>query len=118
MRLIYIILGFISLGLGIVGIVLPLLPTTPFLLLTFYFFAKGSERFHRWFIHTKIYHRYLANFVETKSMKRKDKWRLMIFVDILLLITILLINQWMITIGIILIAAVKYVYFFTQIKTI
>lgn len=47
---IYISLGFISLGLGILGSVLPILPTTPFVLLSAYLFSKSSDRWYQWLI--------------------------------------------------------------------
>lgn len=50
MRFLWVICGLIALGLGIVGIALPLLPTVPFLLLAAFFFARSSERLHNWLI--------------------------------------------------------------------
>ncbi len=49
-RFFWLIGGFLSLAAGIVGIVLPLLPTTPFLLLAAYCFARGSQRLHDWLV--------------------------------------------------------------------
>lgn len=54
-KIVYLFLAFFFLALGIVGIALPVLPTTPFLLLASYFFTKGSDRFNRWFMSTNIY---------------------------------------------------------------
>lgn len=62
MKIIYVILGFVSMGLGIAGSFLPGLPTVPFLLLASFFFARDSEKFHRWFTQTKIYKNYLEDF--------------------------------------------------------
>ncbi|MFY0681988.1 MAG: YbaN family protein [Thalassovita sp.] len=50
MRYIWATLGLISLGLGLIGVVLPLLPTVPFMLLAAFFFARSSERLHNWLI--------------------------------------------------------------------
>ena len=50
MRFIYAGLGFICVALALVGVVLPLLPTVPFLLLATFFFANSSERLHGWII--------------------------------------------------------------------
>ena len=49
-RALWLGVGSLSLVAGVIGIVLPLLPTTPFLLLTAFCYARGSERLHRWLI--------------------------------------------------------------------
>ena len=72
-RILWIILGFIALGLGTVGIALPILPTVPFYLATVFCFAKSSKRLHDWFIGTSLYKKHLESFVEHKAMTRKTK---------------------------------------------
>lgn len=67
------LLGLICVGLGIVGIALPILPTTPLFLAAACLFAKGSERFHRWFLGTKLYKRYIEQAFINRSMDRKSK---------------------------------------------
>ena len=68
MKTICIILGTISLGLGILGIFLPLLPTTPFLLLTAALYFKGSPRLYQWLLNHKYFGTYIRNFRENKAI--------------------------------------------------
>lgn len=58
-RYLYVVLGLITLSLGLLGIVTPGLPTTPFILLTAFFFAKGSPRLHHRLLNHKLTGRYL-----------------------------------------------------------
>ena len=118
MKVVLIILGFISMGIGIVGIVTPILPTTPFLLLASFFFAKGSKRFHDWFISTKIYKKYLESFVQSKAMTLKNKLTILLPVSLMLIITFIFVNNLHARIVLVILFIGKYLYFFTQIKTI
>lgn len=118
MKVVLIILGFISMGIGIVGIVVPILPTTPFLLLASFFFAKGSKRFHDWFISTKIYKKYLESFVQSKAMTLKNKLTILLPVSLMLIITFIFVNNLHARIVLVILFIGKYLYFFTQIKTI
>lgn len=118
MKVVLIILGFISMGMGIVGIVTPILPTTPFLLLASFFFAKGSKRFHDWFISTKIYKKYLESFVKSKAMTLKNKFTILFPVSCMLIITFIFVNNLHARIVLVILFIGKYLYFFTQIRTI
>lgn len=118
MKVVLIILGFISMGIGIVGIVTPILPTTPFLLLASFFFAKGSKRFHDWFISTKIYKKYLESFVKSKAMTLKNKFTILFPVSCMLIITFIFVNNLYARLVLVILFIGKYLYFFTQIKTI
>lgn len=91
-KALYILLGCISLGLGAVGAVLPLLPSFPFLLLAAFCFARSSEKLHRWFIGTKLYKNNLESYVAGKGMTRKTKIRIMVTVTLLMAIGFIMMN--------------------------
>ncbi len=65
--------GVVCVGLGAVGVVLPGLPTTPFLLLAAFCFSRSSERFHRWLLGHRWLGPYIRNFEEGRGMTRRDK---------------------------------------------
>ncbi len=72
-RWILIIIGSFFTGLGILGIFLPLLPTTPFLLLAAACYIRSSERFYNWLINNKWLRNYIKNYLEGKGVSLKVK---------------------------------------------
>lgn len=113
-----VIIGLLSLGLGLIGVILPVLPTTPFLLLASVCFVKGSDRFDRWFKGTKLYKKHLETFVESKKMTLKQKWTILLFADIMLMFPIVLIDSLHMRLFLILLILCKFYYFFFKIETI
>ena len=85
-KTLYFIGGTISLILGIIGIVLPILPTTPFLLLAAACYARSSEKFYNWLLNNRILGSYIRNYIEGRGMPIKVK----IFTISMLWITILI----------------------------
>ena len=117
-KIIFVIAGFIFLLLGIIGIVLPILPTVPFLLLTSYCFARGSSKFETWFKSSKIYKKYLESFIINKSMTLKQKIYTSTFADIMIAFPLIILNNLYIKLFLIIIIIFKYYYFIFKIKTI
>ncbi len=76
-KVLLIILGFIGVGLGVVGAILPLIPAFPFLLLAAVCFGKSSERLDNWFKGTKLYKNNLESYVSGRGMTKKTKIRVM-----------------------------------------
>jgi hypothetical protein len=68
-----IVAGTLSLGFGIVGIFIPLLPTTPFLLLAAYCYARSSKRLYAWLMNNKWFGSYIRNYYEGKGIPLKAK---------------------------------------------
>jgi len=117
-KILWIVIGFISMGLGMTGVVLPVLPTTPFLLLASFCLAKGSERFHRWFIETKLYQKHLDSFVRNRAMTLKTKFCILLPVSVMLIFALVAMSNIYGRIFITFLIIFKYVYFFTRIATI
>ena len=72
-RALLIIAGTISLTLGAIGIVLPILPTTPFLLLAAACYLRSSERMHKWLLSNRWFGEYIRNYQEGKGIPLKTK---------------------------------------------
>jgi uncharacterized membrane protein YbaN (DUF454 family) len=65
--------GTLSTGLGIVGVFIPILPTTPFLLLAAACYMRSSERFYQWLINNRIFGAYVRNYIEGRGMPIRIK---------------------------------------------
>ena len=91
-KILYIVIGCVSLGIGAVGAVLPLLPAFPFLLLAAFCFARSSKKLHDWFVSTKLYKDNLESYVAGKGMTRKTKIRIMVTVTLLMTIGFIMMN--------------------------
>lgn len=103
---------------GIIGIIFPILPTTPFLLVSSICFAKGSDKFYNWFINTKIYKNNLEDFVKNREMKIKTKIYLMILSSSMIIISIFMVDFIYLKLLLFCIDLFKYYYFIFKIKTI
>ena len=66
-------LGSICLALGTIGILIPVLPTTPFLLLASFFYLRSSEKLHQWMIHHKVFGPYLYNYLTHRVVPARAK---------------------------------------------
>ena len=82
--MIFLIVGCVSLALGCIGIVLPILPTVPFFLLTVFCFANSSQKLHGWFIGTRMYKKHLESFVQKKGMTIRAKVTILSSVTLLM----------------------------------
>ena len=116
-KILYIMIGCISLGLGIIGVILPILPTIPFVLLAAFCFAKSSERLDGWFKNTKLYR---ENNIKS-GMTKRAKLRIMCSVTLLMGIGFIMMGLKGIVVGNIVLLIVwifHMVYFTFGVKTV
>lgn len=92
-KILYITVGTISLGLGTLGIFLPILPTTPFLLLTAFCYVRSSKRLYSWLINHKFFGSYIYNYMHYKAVKKRVKIGAVIFLWATIGVSIITVNN-------------------------
>ncbi len=118
-KILYLAGGFLGLGLGALGAVLPLLPAFPFLLLAAFCFGRSSERLDRWFRSTRLYKDNLESYVAGRGMTLRTKVRIMVVVTLLMSVGFLMMHA--VLLGRIVLGAVcvfHVLYFLFGVKTI
>ena len=120
-KVIYILLGFISLSLGFIGSVIPFLPTVPFLMISAFFFSKSSDRLNTWFKSTKFYKNNLDQLIKTRSMTLKAKYKAVFMITILMGLGLFIMLSKGVVIGSVILLIIwlaHVVYFFFRVRTI
>ena len=90
MRIIWIIFGFFALGVGLIGIFLPLIPTVPLVLLAAFCFAKSSERLHSWLITHRTFGPMITDWNENGAIRPNAKKMATVSIATVFLISIYL----------------------------
>jgi len=116
--ILFVLLGFISLGIGIAGTVMPVLPGGPFYLFASFCFAKSSKRMEDWFKSTSVYDKYVIGFLQKRGMTRKEKIRINLIADAFILFSIFYVGILIVQILLLILAFYKHYYFIRKIKTI
>lgn len=120
-KIIYTIIGCLSLALGSVGAVLPILPTVPFLMLSALCFAKSSEKLNVWFKQTKIYKNNLESYVRGEGMTMRTKTKILLTVTVLMAVGFVVMlskKVYIVCIALLIVWLVHILYFTFAIKTI
>mgnify|MGYP004485229557 FL=1 len=85
-RYLFLTIGAISFALGTAGIVLPLLPTVPFYMLTLFCLARGSERFHKMFLESSLYQKTVGAYERDKALTLRTKLSILLSVTAIMAI--------------------------------
>lgn len=120
MKLVNIVLisiGLLFTGIGMIGVVIPVLPTTPFLILASICFMRSSEKFDKWLRATKLYRDYAEDYVRDRSMTFKRKAKIMFIADMMLLFPLLKLDKIYLKLFIVLVIILKYWFFIFKIRT-
>ena len=118
-KLFFLILGCVCLILGGIGVVLPILPTVPFFLVTVFCFANSSKKLHDWFVGTDIYKKNLESFVQKKGMTARTKAGIISSVTVLMGLGFFMMKD--VPVGRVILAAVwvcHMIYFIFGVKTL
>jgi uncharacterized membrane protein YbaN (DUF454 family) len=116
-KIFYIGLGLLSVAIGAVVRFIPGIPTTPFLLLALLFFSRSSERLSCWLKNTYFYRKYLEDYVNTKSMSRKQKITIQIIASIMMVLSFIAIDNVVFRIVLVVLFLIHHYVFIFKIKT-
>ncbi len=86
--------GWVSLALGVASIPLPVLPTTPFVLLSAWCFARSSPRFHYWLLHHRLFGTMVKNFSAGRGLPRRVRGRAIALIWFTMGISAMLLGSW------------------------
>ena len=89
-----IILGWLAVVLATLGVVLPLLPTTPFLLLAAWCFARSSPRFHHWLLYRSWFAPYLRHWQQHRALPPGAKWKAVLVIVLTFACSLWLVKIW------------------------
>lgn len=103
-KVLFILIGIICVILGVIGIFLPILPTTPFLLLASLLFLNSSEKLHKYLNNHKYFGEYIRDYHEKRGVKRAMKVRAIVFIWVSILFSAYMINILWVSIVLIVIA--------------
>ena len=93
-KIILLVCGTIACGLGLLGIAVPVLPTTPFLLLAAFLFSRSSERMNAWLRSTKVYHLYVEPFKESGGIPMRRKIYILAVSYAVMGVSAILVRRW------------------------
>ncbi|MBQ9069563.1 MAG: YbaN family protein [Eggerthellaceae bacterium] len=111
-------LGLLFFGLGALGAFLPVLPTTPFLLLASFFFLRSSQRLNDWFRSTGLFKRYLANYMDNRRMTLRGKILTAAPGIIVMSIVAIVFDNWIVRAAMIALIVAEIAYFAFRIETV
>ena len=116
-RYIYITLGTVCVGLGVLGIFLPLMPTTVFLLGAAFFYSRSSERFYAWLLDNRIFGEYIRNYREGRGMTVRHKTKAVLVLWVTIGISIWLVDSLAVRIILVLVGAGVSIFLLRFVKT-
>jgi len=116
-RVTLVLLGSISLTLGIIGIFLPILPTTPFILFATFLYSKSSHRFYNWIMSHGIVGKYIRQWRNNRSIPFKIKILAMFLVLLTISTSILFVTTYLVIKILLAIIGISVIIFLTRIKT-
>ena len=117
MKIVYMILGFLFTGIGLIGVYLPMLPTTPFLIFAAACFARGSEKFHRWLTELPLYRENVEPLLEGKGMTKEKKCKVLALITFLLAVCFVVVPLKHARMAVALVLALHYYIFLKRIPT-